>query len=142
MKCPLCTKECIQSSEEPIYKDRPSFECRHEVNCGDHTKFHYSKYMVGGWTTGGYYQETAIVLPYKVEIHHLGGRILKSTDKNGTESSRKLDSYVSLFKLEYRPTADIDRDDYRFIRFLKLPFFELQSEEKLLEKIKTYLVFS
>lgn len=143
MNCPICNKQCNEEKEE-IYPNHPSYQCPTDIQSGDKTRSHYIKYVTGVWTTGGYYLESAFVDQYRVEIHHLGGRIMKRTDKLGVVEERKLDTYATIGKLEEFPT-DSALDElikYRFKTVLRLPPFELCNEKDLLDKIKTYLIFS
>src|SRR5271157_1852151 len=84
MLCPLCLKEC-NSLDEMKGVLPPSFHCPTEVEMPDgEPQSHFIRFSSGGWSTGMYYEENAILLPYRLD-NHLNSNVTTRTEKNGME---------------------------------------------------------
>ena|SRR5579885_1730853 len=140
MNCPLCNRQLNQTEEGVL---PPTFRCPTQtILPGKSPEPHYIKYSTGGWTTGMYYLEQAILLPYRIQCHHLNDRVLTRIHKDGTEEKRVLPTYSTLDKLIENPKfGSLDRRSHIFQQIVKLPMIHLLEEDRMRDKIKTLLLF-
>lgn len=146
MKCPLCQKECNENAEEVL---PPSFTCPTYVRIGGFggrysTHSHFIKYSTGGWATGIYYLERAVIPPYKLE-NHLCESTTYREDANGERLEVIHKPHSSIYVMdknpEWRPgIKGVNKTTFSYT--LRTPLIHMDIEDKLKERLKLILLLS
>jgi len=135
MKCPLCQLEC--ETREAHGGLPPSFTCPTQVmippygNNGEPggPRSHFIRFSSGGWRTGMYYEENALLMPYRLNNHY---------NSNPT-------SHIFHFGTDNRqrhPAMEKVPRNLRFNHVLRLPLIHMDIEEKLRQRLKLILLLS
>jgi hypothetical protein len=147
MLCPLCLKEC-----ETINKDKiisfPSFRCstRIEVPGREAPASHFVRFPSGGWSTGEYYEENAILMPYRLDNHY-NSNVTGRIDSAGVEIEiiHKPTSHIYAYGTDNREKHPIMASVPRNLRFnhvLRTPLIHMDIEERLRQRLKLILLLS
>lgn len=153
MLCPLCQKECesLDSSKGVL---PPSFHCPTQVVIppyGDNgepggPRSHFIRFSSGGWSTGMYYEENALLLPYRLDNHY-NSNVTGRVDKNGVETEivHRPVSHIFHFGIDNRnrhPAMDKHPRNPRFNHVLRTPLIHMDIEERLRQRLKLILLLS
>lgn len=136
MKCPLCQKECTQTED----LNPPNYACPTTAVYNNMVHSHFYRFPVGNYLDSMHYREIATVLPYRL-INEYDNFNVGTVYEDEQEQQRIESKAYSMIQI-LKESMHFSMGDYAFVNVLETALIHMDTEEKLLARIKLLLLMS